>query len=134
MSVCLISEMFGKLKLGKVSFFFNLIYNTLSLFRCSTFGDKKRKTFFVRASTALRRSRNLTKTIFRFLPIGLLPIAHLLSDFYLSDICQSRLLPIRHFPIKTFAYFQVNKKNKTFAYQTFASHVSNPLCVTFANQ
>ena len=107
---------------------------------------RKRFLTCARATTALRRSRNLTKTITRFLPIGLLPIAHLPSDFYLSDICQSRLLPIRHFPIKafayfqyskenkTFAYFQYSKENKTFAYQTFTNHVLIPLSVTFANQ
>ena len=67
-----------------------------------------------------------SQTIRRVLPIGLLPIAHLPSDFSLSDIHQSSLLPIRNFPIKTLAYFQDNKENKTFAYQTFANHVIIP--------
>ena len=40
----------------------------------------------------------------RFLPIRLLPIGHLPSDFHLSGFCLSRLLPIGHSPIKTFAY------------------------------
>ena len=40
----------------------------------------------------------------RFLPIRLLPIAHLPSDFHLSGFCLSRLLPIGHSPIKTLAY------------------------------
>ena len=128
-------------------------YNTLSVYRFDTLVDTWEENVFwrVRASTALRRSRNLTKTIPDFCQSHICRATFTYrtfanQDFCPSDISQSRLLPIfsttkkipllpiRHFPIKTFAYFQYNNENKTFAYQTFANPVLIPLSVTFANQ